>query len=203
MPRGLRWLRRAALVALVPWALTVAALTGFAALSPPLIAAGPLPADAIVVLGGGPAADRLRMARGAALYRQGAAPALHVTSTPRSADRMARAAPRLDVPDAALGVEGQSQSTLQNALFSQRALAGADHLILVTEAWHLPRAWASFRLAGDQRLSLAATDRFGPGAPRMIGREAVAIWFNAARAIVWTMAGAFDVPRARLDAWLR
>jgi uncharacterized SAM-binding protein YcdF (DUF218 family) len=205
MARVLRWLRRVILAGLALWVLTILALVGFAALAPPMIAAAPLPADRIVVLGGGPLADGPRMARGAALYAAEQAPALHITSSPRSAARMARAAAAQAIPGAALTVEAASYSTLQNALFSQPALDGTDHLILVTEAWHLPRAWASFVWAGDQRLSLAWSARYGPPAQalRMIPREAAAIWFNAGRAALWQVAGWLSVPRARRDGWLQ
>jgi uncharacterized SAM-binding protein YcdF (DUF218 family) len=199
----LRWLGRAALCALAIWALTAAALALYAAVTPPLRMAAPMPADIIMVLGGGPSADRLRIVRAAELYHSGQAPALHITSTPRSAVRMAALANAAGIPAGALTIENRSYSTLQNALFSQAAIGDADHLILVTETWHLPRARASFALAGDQRLSMAASARFGPRALRMIAREAAAIWFNAGRATVWAAAGWFEIPRSRRDTWLR
>jgi hypothetical protein len=86
MARILRWLRRVILAGLALWVLTILALVGFAALAPPMIAAAPLPADRIVVLGGGPLADGPRMARGAALY---AAARRRRSTSPR-----ARARPR-------------------------------------------------------------------------------------------------------------
>ena len=203
MARTLRRLRRAALAALALWLATFLAVAGFAALAPPLILVAPAPADGIVVPGGSPAADRLRMARAADLFAQGLAPAVHITSTPRSAARLAELADANGIPPHALKVEARSFSTLQNALFSQPALTGATHLVLVTEAWHLPRAWASFALAGDLRLSLAASARWGPAAFRMVPREAAAIWFNAGRAAVWTVAGWLGVSRTHRDGWLR
>jgi uncharacterized SAM-binding protein YcdF (DUF218 family) len=125
-------------------------------------------------------------------------PGSHPSATRRAAAAQA-------IPGAALTVEAASYSTLQNALFSKPALDGTDHLILVTEAWHLPRAWASFVWAGDQRLSLAWSARYGPPAQalRMIPREAAAIWFNAGRAALWQVAGWLSVPRARRDGWLQ
>jgi uncharacterized SAM-binding protein YcdF (DUF218 family) len=203
MARALPWLRRMVLVGAAVWGVTALALTGFAALAPPMIAAAPMPADAIVVLGGGAVSEPGRVARGAALFDAGMAPALHLTSAPASAGRMAALAAGHGIPPAALSIERGSHSTLQNALFSQPALAGAGHVVLVTEAWHLPRAWASFGIAGNQRRSLAFSVRFGPDAARLIAREAAATWFNVGRAAIWAVAGTAGVPRAWRDRWLR
>lgn len=48
------------------------------------------------------------------------------------------------------GVEDQSQTTEENAQFSVPMLQrdGIDHLLLVTHAWHMPRAVASFERVG-------------------------------------------------------
>jgi uncharacterized SAM-binding protein YcdF (DUF218 family) len=46
--------------------------------------------------------------------------------------------------------EGESINTIENARYSARILAGAGirKVILVTDAWHMPRSVARFRAAG-------------------------------------------------------
>jgi uncharacterized SAM-binding protein YcdF (DUF218 family) len=54
------------------------------------------------------------------------------------------------VPDAAILVEKQSKSTMENARFSRDMLAvrGIKRALLVTSAAHMPRAVGVFRKAG-------------------------------------------------------
>ena len=64
------------------------------------------------------------------------------------------------VPPNAILVEDRSGSTLQNALFSRHALGGdaPGQVVVVTDRFHIPRAWASFRWAGMSDLILVAAD---------------------------------------------
>ena len=54
------------------------------------------------------------------------------------------------VPDGAIVTESKSRNTRQNALYSHQILStqGVDRILLVTHAFHMPRAAAVFRHAG-------------------------------------------------------
>ncbi len=130
-------------------------------------------ADAIVVLGGATRpplpprplpevqeeGDRLIYA--AELYRQGAAPAVLVSGgriaflrggddVDTEAADMAALLIRLGVPAEAIWQEARSQNTYENGLFSGEILAerGLKRIILVTSAYHMPRAAAIFEKQG-------------------------------------------------------
>jgi uncharacterized SAM-binding protein YcdF (DUF218 family) len=146
---------------------------------PPL--AGPVQADAIVVLGGGTrgsdpprpmtevneAGDRLLYA--ARLYHDGAAGRVIVTGgsvewlTPEGIDPeandMSSIMQLLGVPAAALTLEAESQNTYENALYTYRLLAedGFDDILLVTSAMHMPRSVPLFEAHG-LRVTPAPTD---------------------------------------------
>lgn len=107
---------------------------------------------------------------------------------------MAQLAGSLGLPQRATMIEGRAQSTLQNALFSLRLIPKANRLILVTEAFHMPRSLASFKWAGAPNLTSAITAPISVESGRthrwqMIPREAAAIWFNLARAITFDLTG--------------
>ena len=81
-------------------------------------------------------------------------------------------------------------------------------LILVTEAFHLPRAWASFTVMGARDLALYPSERLrqsqrGGRAWGMLLRESLAIWFNAGRFTAWLIGGALGVDDTARAAWLR
>lgn len=128
-------------------------------------------ADAIVVLGGymhsptksHPAAelnesgDRLWM--GAQLFKAGKAPLVLLSggTVPGFGEKLvpeAEAAKdllqRWGVPSEAILVETQSRNTHENAIFSRPILLqkNARRVLLVTSAFHMPRATAIFRKAG-------------------------------------------------------
>jgi uncharacterized SAM-binding protein YcdF (DUF218 family) len=216
--RFLRRIFRLAWIGVGIFAVTVLTLLAWSTSAPRLVHAGDTPAEVIVVLGAGMSADGTlhpptiaRVRHGVALYDQGLAPRLHFTGGsarpggPGAGDQMAALAQALGVPAQAVSTENTSHSTLQNALFSAPGLVGTRHIILVTEGWHLPRSWASFRWAGSQRISLAMSERFGGfrRAMTMIPREAAAIWFNAGRLLLWQAAGWTGVDREDRDGWLR
>jgi uncharacterized SAM-binding protein YcdF (DUF218 family) len=198
-----RLARLLACLALI-FALTAAAVTAsavFFALDPPTRTAGVL-----IVLGGAMTPEHrlgsetaARVEAAVALYEAGAAPRIHFTGgtpgygLPGAGDEMRAFAIALGVPPAATSAENGSRSTLQNALFSRPVLGPlADGpVMLVSDGYHLARAWASFRWAGYPSVSLAAATAFGdepfPEQVRRIAREALAWWFNPARVIVFEL----------------
>ncbi len=136
-------------------------------------------ADVIVVLGGGlegaafegraipdlnGAADREWFA--AQLYHAGKAPLLLLSAgqspgrhTEPGATGMATFLRALGVPSEALVLEPLARNTLENARFVEQQLAvmGATHVLLVTSAYHMPRALRLF--AGSKaRITPVATD---------------------------------------------
>jgi uncharacterized SAM-binding protein YcdF (DUF218 family) len=189
---------------LLLYALTALAVTASAlwfALNPPTRTAGVL-----IVLGGTMtpehalgAQTRRRVEAAVALYAAGAAPRIHFTGgipaegRPGAGAQMRALAVALGVPRAATSAENASRSTLQNALFSRPVLGPlADGpVMLVSDGFHLARAWASFRWAGYPRVRLAAATAFGdeplPEQLRWVAREALAWWFNPARVIAFEL----------------
>lgn len=174
--------------------------------------------DVIVCLGAGMSADGTlhpptirRVETCVDLFAAGIAPRLHFTGGravpggPAAGDQMALLAISLGVPDFAISRETESLSTLQNALFSQPMLQEADTLLIVTEAFHLPRSATSFRILGPQKVSIQMSEPVrghSDGTPewRMIRREVVAIWFNGLRLGAWWVGGAFGIEDR--DSWL-
>jgi uncharacterized SAM-binding protein YcdF (DUF218 family) len=195
-------------------AATAILVGGFAAIYPKRAAPPPTaPAPAIIVLGAGVEDDGAldpqslsRIETGVELYRAGLAPRLHLTGGniddgPPIAEAMRLFALAHGVPEAAISVETNSKSTLQNALFSAQLLDGIPAgAILVTSAYHLPRAWASFRWAGavDQVLVPARGPDARPLRARAasLARETLAWWFNLARVGLWHVATLAGVPES-------
>jgi uncharacterized SAM-binding protein YcdF (DUF218 family) len=62
------------------------------------------------------------------------------------------------VPNEAILLEAQSRNTRENALFSRQILQsrGAPHILLVTSAFHMPRASAAFWKLGFQVIPVPA-----------------------------------------------
>lgn len=173
-------------------------------------------AEVMVLLGGGMERDgrigsesesRARFA--AALYAKGLAPEIIVTGGNsrrhhRSvAQAMAEVMIEAGVPSSAIRIEGQSLSTIQNALMS-RPMADGRAILLVTEGTHMARSVLTFWWAGYDIASLRATsgmeglyDRIG------VGREALAWGFNITRVVGWHILGLFgwtDADRMALMA---
>ena len=129
-------------------------------------------AEVIVVLGGGTlaasyprptvevngAGDRVLYA--AWLYHHGKAPYLllsggsidWLSDQPSPADDMATLLEQLGVPRSAMWLETRSRNTYENALYSKEILQakGIQRIILVTSAWHMPRAVGVFEHMGLQ-----------------------------------------------------
>ena len=175
-------------------------------------------ADMIVCLGAGVdengVAGPLSIGRArtcAQLYAEGAAPVVlftggnHVTTATSSGQAMADIARAEGVPREAMRIECGSHSTLQNALFSKPMIGDAQSLIIVTDAFHMPRSLASFAVMGDWGLT-PWTSRYPRPMPLRDGksiklhREALAVWFNLARFTIWRGATALGV--TEIDGWL-
>ncbi len=179
------------------------------------------PVDAIVCLGGGMSRDGTlaapvftRIDRCVQLYEAGLAPIVVFTGGTATtegitaAHQMGRYAVSLGLPAERVIEEGRAQSTLQNALFTLDMVPDAQDFIIVTEAFHLPRSWMSFRWAAwqmglkERTFSLVMSEnvRHKPvsGAVNwdILARESVAIWFNAARALAYSAS-----PQKQID-WL-
>lgn len=174
-PRRLRWLRVSAtagflLLLLISSPVVSATLMGTLESwhTPPATNVGEK-LDAIVVLGGGirdkgtlrPAIDlsdesRHRALCGADLYQQGRAQTLVMTggdasifgSGPREATAMKDWAIRLGVSAEAVVTEDRSRTTYENAVLSRRLLGDHTSIMLVTSAYHIPRATALFMKQG-------------------------------------------------------
>jgi uncharacterized SAM-binding protein YcdF (DUF218 family) len=96
--------------------------------------------------------DRLRYA--AWLHRQTGLPVIpsggRAPEDGVSEAELARRALEQELGARVLAVEDRSRSTQQNAAFSRELLQqlGIERVFLVTHAWHMPQALASFRKAG-------------------------------------------------------
>ncbi len=117
--------------------------------------------------------DRLIYA--AELYRMGAAPRILVSGgrigwlrgggpEETEAADMTALLTRLGVPETAIWQEPLAENTYENALYSRALLAekGIDRVILVTSAFHMPRAVAVFEKQGFEVIP-APTDFFTAG----------------------------------------
>ncbi len=176
-------------------------------------------ADIIIVFSAGMAADGTldqasleRVARGVALHDANRATRVHFTggkarpAGPSAGQRMAEEAMKLGLLREAITIEGRSHSTLQNVLFSLPDLRGASSGILVSEAFHLPRVAASnWWAGGPETVQLTASTRSRAtwsSTARMIFRETLAWWFNIARALAYSAAGAIGVEHSVSEGWL-
>lgn len=201
---------------LLVWAATLALVLAVQFLWPRALPT-PEPAQAIFCLGAGIAgrqeADASSAGRArtcAALHAAGAAPLVVFTGygIPElsAAEAMARIARAEGVPESAILVEPAAQSTIQNAAFGLAALeAPPDRIIVVSDAFHLPRAWVIFRGLRVPEVVLRATLRDAtPEVATMLRwclRESIAIWFNVARLGVYAGAGALGIDRETRIGW--
>lgn len=124
--------------------------------------------DAIVVLGGGASgkgtlrpsnelssSSMQRTICGADLYARSLAPRIVFAGGdasifgggPQEGVEMQRLALRLDVPEDAIVVEDHSRTTYENAVETKRIL-GSSSILVVTDAYHVPRAVGLFRKQG-------------------------------------------------------
>lgn len=168
------------------------------------------PTNTIVCLAGGLRADgslgrftEQRTRSCIALYHQGLAPKIAFTggnsthAAPPTGAQMAALARDEGVPASAIVAETQSESTLQNAVFTLPMLDSTRGIILVTDSFHLPRSGLSLFWAGARDIQLFPA--YGASQTLMpshwtIGLEAVKLWVNALRAQVYSLAGVAGVP---------
>ena len=69
------------------------------------------------------------------------------------------------VPQSAILLDGASRNTRENALNAQRLIsqAGCESTLLVTSAWHMPRAMATFQKVGVDAVPVSVDVRFVHG----------------------------------------
>ncbi|MEL7215581.1 MAG: hypothetical protein AAGJ96_06565, partial [Pseudomonadota bacterium] len=84
-----------------------------------------------------------------------------------------------------------------------RPLVGDAPIILVSEPFHLPRAWVTFWLAGFEIAGLSApAERFELRYIQRASREVLAWAFNAVRAPLWAAAPLLGIEGQERDALL-
>lgn len=149
--------------------------------------------DAVVVLGAKPAgpgeasaAMRRRVAHAVGVMQARGIPCLIVSGgvtgdPPSEAVIMHDLAIRLGVAAEFIIVEDRSRNTFENAVFTAREMRGRGwrRLLLVTDAWHMPRARYVFR-----RLGIAADGAAVPR-PADLSRRA---WLLHYLADLWALA---------------
>lgn len=197
---------------------TFAAVCLWTLLWPTTDGANTRPADVIICLGSGydidgrvDKAGQKRAKKCTDLYLKGVAPRIIFTggsvdpTLQPFGDAMMAYAISLGIDPAHVSSETLSQSTLHNALFSMPLIAQGDRIVLVSEAFHLPRSWASFKWSGADEIILVASERLRrdplTDQPHylMLVREVAAIWFNLARATIWSAASIFGKEN---NSWL-
>ncbi|ADG05245.1 YdcF family protein [Kyrpidia tusciae] len=150
----------------------------------------PRPADVLLILGAKimgrepGAALRARLEAGLDLYRRGYAPRILVSGgqrrpgAPSEADVMADYLRVRGVPPRALIVEDLSSDTVENLLFSSRLMKihGWRRAVVVTSAYHLPRALWLARLAGLDASGYAPASADVLGTWMYALREIPAFW---------------------------
>jgi uncharacterized SAM-binding protein YcdF (DUF218 family) len=166
-PRVTRWLRRLTLITLLLALFLGTPLVAYntvgilEAWHPPRDPISLPKSDAIVVLGGGvapqgklrPATEpsqvtKERVLCGVDLFAHGLAPTLIMSggdataigSGPHEAEAMKHFAVRLGVPDQAIMTETHSRTTYENAVEVHRLIQPSASVLLVTSAYHMPRA---------------------------------------------------------------
>ena len=179
------------------------------------------PAEAIICLGAGmslqgwelPDSASARRARAcAALHAAGAAPLVIFTGYGHevysAAQAMADLARAEGLPEAAILVEPRALSTIQNAAFAMAMLPDRSaRVIVVSDGFHLPRAWVIFRVLGVRDMALvAAGDRLGRAAGershlRRLLRETGTIWANVGRLAAFALGGLAGIDRDTRIAW--
>lgn len=180
------------------------------------------PVDAAIVLGasvsrdGYPGLDTHRRVRmGVALLEAGLAGRL-ILSGGGPADKpqadavvMRAHALRLGADPDRLLIEPRSTTTFENLRFSF-AIAereGLDQLALVSDGYHLTRAWALAAWHRRADVSLVAARGFGgewwPHRLVTFTREALAWWYNLAKIAAWEGMAAADIPEETRARWVR
>ena len=166
--------------------------------------------QAIVVLGGGRYDDApeyggdtvgsptlVRLRYGATLHRATGQPIAVTGGSPRGGARseaeLMKAVLERDFDVPVRWVEGASNTTYENALFTHRTLreAGIRRIYLVTHAWHMPRSVQVFERAGFG--VIPAPTHYTTPPPHSVvdflpdagGLQRSAIWAHEVIGIVW------------------
>jgi uncharacterized SAM-binding protein YcdF (DUF218 family) len=189
----------------------------------------PVTADAIICLGGGmsyngwerpdPASTR-RALTCAELLQAGVAPVAVFSGAGNevlsAGEAMANLARSSGLPAEAILVEPRARSTLENAVRAFALLPdshggqnGPYRVVIVSDAFHLPRAWIIFTLVGDAEVDVYAARMAysyddGPRARSYLQwtlREAFAIWANVGRIGAYLVGGLFGVDAQTRAAW--
>ncbi len=178
------------------------------------------PVDAAIVLGGTMDPDgrlaynsRRRVQAGVKLLDDGKAGVLLFTGggaepwVSPAAEKMRDYALELGAPAARLLVEPEAGTTVENLRFSFRIADahGLHRLALVTDAFHLTRAWALAAWMGRGDVALVSVDhrhwQWRYETPVLHMREAAAWWYNLGKVAAWHALGWFgidDATRERL-----
>lgn len=158
----------------------------------------PQAADAALVLGnavnrGGRPNPclRTRVEAGVRLYRAGKVPRLLMSGGTdpdgsNQAEAMKNMALNLGVPSAHIIIEPRSENTYQNMVFSRPLLTETASVIVVSDAFHLPRSrWLAERHLPQQTVQVFAAQDCGDS-------QAV-MWRKRVReALAWLKSGVFD-----------
>ncbi|RED13809.1 YdcF family protein [Pontivivens insulae] len=192
----------------VTFALTASCLYWIGSVLPSAATATPA---TVVVLGGGVRSGRLtplgRARVQAGVRAAGADRNILFTGglsdSRAEAEVMAPFAVELGLLPDRIKTEGHSRTTLQNALFTFDALGGGP-IILASDRFHLARAAILFRWAGFQIVGFApSAHRSEPVAHLwQIMREALSLWLNLARMLLWHGAALIGASRAQRIKWL-
>ena len=220
-----RWPRRLALAGLAILLLTAAAVAVAAAVMQQRHGDGrslSAPVDAAIVLAAGIDPDgvlhwstRRRVAAGAALVRAGLARRLVMSGgTGEELEQTAAALMRdhavsLGVAPDLILLEERSATTFENIRFSFELAreAGLARLAVVTDDSHLLRSDALACYFGDCAIGLVSVAALGsvswPEAAAMIGREAMAWWYNLGKVVAWSALGAAGMPESGRAGYVR
>ena len=169
-------------------------------------ASGPVAGDAIVVVLGGGARPGALLASGrgrvmAGVAARGASQGLHfaggVHDGSSEAELMRAEALSLGTAVDGITCEGDSRTTLQNALLSMPVLRGR-RIVLVTDRFHAARAAAIFALLGLRVVAVrTSAHRFAlHRALWFFAREGLSFLLNIGRLAAWGLTGMLGVPRA-------
>lgn len=68
---------------------------------------------------------------------------------------------KIGIPDSAIIVESKSRNTIENALFSRQLLPENSKVLMITSAWHAPRAKMIFSKVFKRTIECYPTDQLG------------------------------------------
>lgn len=147
-----------------------------------LLLSGPLlilqdvaqPSDAIIVIGGDHKPERIR--RAVELYQMGFAPRVIISAGTivlegnaqlPEAELMRRQSLSMGLPETAIIVEAQSQSTFENAFYSKRICReyGIRSILLVTSALHSKRAKRIFQSVMEPEITVKVQPALSESCP--------------------------------------